>query len=425
MQVNVEQISPVLVEFNVQIDAEVVTSEYEKAFKKVSKQSRIKGFRPGKAPRNIIRQVYGPKLEADVIQQLVDSSFPKAAAEKSLQPVSQPSVEPERLKTGKEFSYKARVEILPAIEAVKYEGLEAKRPSANVSDEDVDKELDEVRRANSTLEVPAKARPAKEGDVVTCDLSVAVDGETVEDAGAKGYTIELGKSQVIKEIETALEGAELGKEKTADVEMPEAHPHPKLAGKKAVFTITPTEIKERVLPALDDELAKDLGDFETLVELKEDIKKQLEATRKEQTENILAERLVKALVEANPVPLPPSLVEQQMRLSEREIVMRAQMQGQKVTGVGDELREQIKEDSETKVRAGLIMAEIAKKESIQIGNEEIEEGLKELAEQTGKNVAKLRAEYSDARKREMLVGMILENKVLDLIESKASITDEE
>ena len=139
----------------------------------------------------------------------------------------------------------------------------------------------------------------------------------------------------------------------------------------------------------------------------------------------LAERLVKALVEANPVPLPPSLVEQQMRLSEREIVMRAQMQGQRVNGVGQQLRDQIKEDSEMKVRACLVMAEIAKKEGIQIGNEQIEEGLKELAQQTGKNVAKLRAEYSEARKREMLIGMILENKVLDLIEAKANIVDEE
>jgi len=206
--------------------------------------------------------------------------------------------------------------------------------------------------------------------------------------------------------------------------MPAGHPHPKLAGKKAKFNVTAKELKERILPAADDELAKDLGDFETLADLKADIKKQLEATQKDQADNVLAERLVQALVEANPIPLPPSLVEQQMRVSEREVVMRAQMQGQQVQGVGEELLEQIKTDSETKVRAGLVMAEIAKAEKIQIDNDAVEEGLKELAEQTGKNVAKLRAEYSEPRKREMLVGMILENKVLDLIEKKAKITDE-
>ncbi len=424
MQVTVEKLSPVLVELNVEIDAAVVSSEYEKAFSKVTKSARIKGFRPGKAPRDIIRRVYGARVEADVMQKLVDTTFPKAAAEQSMQPISQPKVEPQRLTSGKPFNYKATVEVLPAIESVTYEGLEAKRPAANIKDEQVDEELENIRRANSTLEEPKKARAAKKGDVVTCDLSAEVDGTPVEDAGTKGYPIEIGKGQVFKEIEDALVGLKKGDEKSVEVQMPDTHPHPKLKGAKAQFTVKVGDLKERVLPALDDEFAKDLGDFETISDLKADIKKQLEATQKDQAENVLAERLVQALVAANPIPLPPSLVEQQMRISEREIVMRAQMQGSRVNGVGDELRQKIKDDSETKVRAGLVMAEIAKKEAIKIDNEQIEEGLKELSEQTGKNVAKLRAEYSEPRKREMLIGMILENKVLDLIEKKANITDE-
>ncbi len=129
------------------------------------------------------------------------------------------------------------------------------------------------------------------------------------------------------------------------------------------------------------------------------------------------------LVKANPVPVPPSLVERQMRLTEQEILNRARSQGQKVTGLGDELRGKLVEDSEIKVRAGLLTAEIAKKEGIQIGNEEIESGLKELAEQTGQNLAKLRVQYKDQQKREMLIGMILENKVLDIIEAKAKIEE--
>lgn len=425
MQVNVEKISPVLVEFSVEIEADIVSSEYERAFKKVSKESRIKGFRPGKAPRSIITRVYGPRVEADVIQRLVDETFPRAAAEKAMQPISQPRVEPERLSAGKPFSYKARVEVLPTIDDVKYEGLEAKRPKTTVSDDDVQKELDEVRRANSTLEAPKDARPARDGDVVSVDLAVAVEGVAVEDASTQDFPIELGKGQVFPEVEAALRGLETGASASADVEMPAGHPHPKLAGKRATFTVTAKEIKERILPAEDDELAKDLGDFDTLAELKADIRKQLEKAQEEQSENVLAERLVQALVEANPIPLPPSLVDQQMRVSEREIIVRAQSQGQRVSGIGQELRDRIKEDSETKVRAGLVMAEIAKKEKIQIGNDQIEEGLKELAEQTGKNVARLRAEYSEPRRREMLVGMILENKVLDIIQEKAKITDEE
>ncbi|HMJ14068.1 MAG TPA: trigger factor, partial [Polyangiaceae bacterium] len=183
------------------------------------------------------------------------------------------------------------------------------------------------------------------------------------------------------------------------------------------------ELKERVLPEADDEFAKDVGEFETLAALKLDLKEKLTKQKKQESDNALAERLVMELVKANPIPVPPSLVERQMRLTEQEIVSRARTQGQSVSGVGDELRAQIQVDSETKVRAGLLMAEIAKRETIKIGDQEIEDGLKELAEDTGKNIAKLRAEYRDAKKREMLVGMILENKVLDIIEAKAKIEE--
>lgn len=424
MQVSVEKISPVLVQLSVEIDAARVTSEYDKAFQTVARTARIKGFRQGKAPKDIIRRVYGPRLEADLVQRLVEESFPQAVAEQKVQPVNQPEYELDRLATGKAFGYRAKVEILPTIESVVYEGLEAKRPSIQVTDEELEAELEAIRRANSTLEMPKEARPAKKGDVVTVDLRVSVDGAVIPDAGTAGFVVELGSGQVFSEIEAALEGAALGSTVETQVQMPAAHQHAALAGKTATFSVDVKEIKERILPVADDEFAKDLGDFAALDDLKADIRKQLEAKKKDGSDNVLAERLVQALVQANPIPLPPSLVEQQMKLSEREILYRAAMQGQRVTGVGDALKQQIKDDSETKVRAGLVMAEIAKKENIQIGNEQIEEGLKELAEQTGKNVAKLRAEYSEPRKREMLVGMILENKVLDIIEAKAKITDE-
>jgi len=218
-------------------------------------------------------------------------------------------------------------------------------------------------------------------------------------------------------------GKNIGEQAEAKVDMPAQHPHPKLAGKSAVFALTLKDLKERVLPAADDEFAKDVGDFETLEALKKDISGTLEKHSKEESDNKLAEQLVIELVKANPVPVPPSLVERQMRVTEQEILQRARSQGQKATGVGEELRGQIQQDSEVKVRAGLLMAEIAKAEGIQIGDAELEEGLKELAEQTGKNVAKLRVEYRDQKKREMLIGMILENKVLDIIEAKAKISE--
>ncbi|NLE86999.1 MAG: trigger factor [Myxococcales bacterium] len=424
MQVNVEKISPVLVELSVEIGADRVKTEVEKAFRAVAKTARVKGFRPGKAPRQVLDHVYGARVAADVAQRLIDETYQQAVQEHKVQPVADPALETPRLERGKAYNYKARVEVLPEIEDVKYEGLEAKRPAVQVTDEEVKAELEELRRANSTLETPKEPRPAQAGDVVTIDFEVAVEGEVVPGAGAKDFQIELGSGQLIEAIDQALLGKNVGDKAEASVDMPAAHPHPALQGKTCVFQIELKGLKERVLPAADDEFAKDLGDFDTLEALEADLKSQIEARKKEESDNTLAERLVAELVKANPVEVPPTLVQRQMRITEQEILQRARSQGGQVGGLGEELRQRVLEDSEMKVRAGLLMAAIAKKENIQIGNEQIEEGLTELSKQTGKNVAKLRAEYAGPRRREMLVGMILENKVLDIIEAKANITEE-
>ena len=423
MQVNVQRLSPVLVEFDVEIAVDRVKSEVEKAYLSVAKTARVSGFRPGKAPRKVLSHLYGPRIAMDVAQRLVDETYPQAISEQKLQPVTDPAIEPRRLEEGKAFSYKARVEVLPVIDSVKYEGLEATRPKVEVSAEQVSERLDQLRRSHSTLEPLKSARPAQKGDVATIDFMLSVEGALVEDAGATDFQAELGSGTLIPEIEDALIGKNIGDQAEATVAMPAQHPHPKLAGKSALFALTLKDLKERVLPEADDEFAKDVGDFETLEALKKDISGTLEKASKEESDNKLAEQLVIELVKANPVPLPPSLVERQMRVTEQEILQRARSQGQKATGVGDELRGQIQQDSEVKVRAGLLMAEIAKAEGIQIGDAELEEGYKELAEQTGKNIAKLKAEYRDQKKREMLIGMILENKVLDIIEAKAKISE--
>jgi trigger factor len=423
MQVNVQRLSPVLVEFDVEVAVDRVKSEVEKAYVSVARTAKVRGFRPGKAPRKVLSHLYGPRIAADVAQRLVDETYPKAISEQKLQPVTDPAIEPRKLEEYKPFSYKARVEVLPEISAVSYDGLAAKRPKIEVSEEQVKERLDQLRRQHSTLEPPKKARAAQAGDQVTIDFVVTVGSESIDDAGATDFQVELGSGTLLSEIESALLGKQVGDAARAEVPLPAAHPHPKLAGKTASFAITLKDMKERVLPEADDEFAKDLGEFETLDLLKKDIREHLEKHSKEQSDNQVAEQLVIELVKANPVPLPPSLVERQMRVTEQEILQRARGQGQQVTGVGDELRQQIQQDSEVKVRAGLLMAEIAKKEGIQIGDAEMEEGLKELAEQSGKNIAKVRAEYRDQRKREMLIGMILENKVLDIIEAKAKISE--
>jgi len=424
MEVQINKLSPVLVEFDVQVAADRVKSEIDKAYTAIARTARVRGFRPGKAPRRVLSHMFGARIAADVAQRLVDETFPQAISTHNVQPVSSPAIEPQKIEDNKPFAYKARVEIVPEIEAVKYEGLTAKRPKVEVAPEQMNEELERIRREHSTLEPPKAPRAAQKADVVTIDFQIEVGGKVVEDAGAEDFQAELGDGVLLAPIDEALTGKKAGETAEASVEMPKNHPHPALKGKTAVFKLTLKDIKERVLPALDDELAKDVGEeLATLDDLKKEITKRLEKQLKDSSDNAVAEQLVVELVKANPIPLPPSLVQRQMQLTEQEVLSQARRQGQNVSGVGDELKQKILEDSEVKVRAGLLMAEIAKKEGIKIGDTEIEEGIAELAEQSGKNVAKVRAEYRDANRREMLIGMILENKVLDIIEAKAKIEE--
>lgn len=423
MQVTVQRLSPVLIQLDVEVAADRVKLEVEKEYNAVARSARVRGFRPGKAPRKVLAHVYGDRIAAAVSQRLVDETFPKAIDEQKVQPVSAPEIERNQFSESGPFSYKARVEVLPTIESVSYEGLEAKRPKVEVKDEQVAEELEKLRMAQATLEAPKEERGSQHGDVVTIDFVVEVEGKVVDDAGTNDFQVELGSGTLLPEIEAALLGKKAGENATADVAMPPTHPHKKLKGKTATFKLTLKEIKEKVLPELDDEFAKDVGEFENLDALKADIRSRLEKAQKDAAENSIAEQLVVELVKKNPIDVPQSLVEQQRRITEQEILQRARSQGGRVTGLADELRAQIQADAEVKVRAGLLMAEIAKKEGIQVTETDIEEAIKELSEQSGKNINKVRAEYREQQRRQMLIGMILENKVLDIIQSKAKIEE--
>ncbi len=426
MQITMQRLTPVTMELEVLIPADVVKAEVEKAYLNVAKRARVKGFRPGKAPRSVLTHLFAPQVQSDVTNSLVQSTLPKALDEKQLTPVSQPSVEPGKVDEKAAFSYKARFEVQPEIDpaTVKYEGFELVRPRAQADEKLVDEQLEQLRVRGATLVAPEPVRGAHKGDVVTIDFTLSIDGKEVEGGGGKGVQLELGSGQTLPEIDAALVGKKVDDVVDAESKFPDTHASAELRGKTGKFHVTVSDVKERKLPALDDEFAKDLGQFQTLVELRADIHTRLEKALKDQAEAAMAEQVVGKLNDANPVELPPTLVEQQCRVMEQEFVQRARRMGQRISQEqGQALHAQIHADAERKVRAGLVMGAIAKKHDYKVTDEDFEKGLAELAEETGKNVAKLRVEYREQSKRSMLIGMILEDRILDLIESKATITD--
>lgn len=423
MQVSVQQLSPVLVEFQVEVPAERVKQEVEKAYQTLQRTAKLRGFRPGKAPRDVIAHLFGDRVAVDVTQKLVDDTLPRALNEKNVQPISQPQIEPQKLLPTTSFQYKARFEVRPEIAKVEFEGLEAKRPSVKVTDGMIDAELENLRKAHATLVEPKEPRASKDGDIVTIDFTLDVDGKPVPETSGKDLQVELGLGQLLTELEKGLVGMKPGEKKDVGLAFPQGHPRADFRNKPAVFHVEMKELKERQLPAIDDELAKDVGAFENLAALRKDIEQNLEKQLKQRAEDAVAEQIVLELCKKNPIPVPPSLVEQQCRITEQEMVQQARRQGRNVR-VDEQLHAQVHADSEVKVRAGLLMAEIAKAQQVQVTDADIDKAYEELAEQTGKQVAKLKAEYRDPKRREILIGMILEDKILDIIEGKAKISEE-
>lgn len=421
MQVNVEKLSPVLLEFQVQVPADRVKSEVEKAYAVIQRTARVRGFRPGKAPRHVLAHLYGGRVCADVAQRLVDDTLHQALATQHVEPLSQPAIAPTELKPEEAFTYKARFEVRPEVTDVRWEGLEVKRPSSVATDAMVDEEIARLRREHSTLQAPASERPAQTGDVATITFVLDVEGAPRNEGKPQEIETDLGTGQMFTELDEGIVGLKVGEHKDIPVVFPDRHNNPELRGKNVVFHVTLKDVRERILPSIDDEFAKDCGE-DSLDKLRQASREKIEKDLKQRAGDVVAQQLVVELCKANPIPVPPSLVQQQAQVTEREVLSAARRQGQRLE-VTPELRARVHAESEMKVRAGLAMAEIARAKGINVTEEDIEKGYVELAEQTGKNVAKVKAEYREPKKREMLIGMILEDKILDLIESAAKVSE--
>lgn len=423
MSSQVSEISPVLVEVKVEVPWATVQKDMEDGYTRVARTARIKGFRPGKVPRNVVKQVYGPQVRNEVLTSLIEKNIWSAIEEHSLAAVATPSVEPHPMKDGEPLSFTAKVEVRPKIDKVNLDGLTVTRASSEVSDDDVAAEVERLRGEHATIAAPATARPAKSGDVLTVDYAVAIDGEAKADMSASDRPIELGADRLLPEFEKGLTGANVGEVKAIDVTFADDHGNTELRGKKAEFKVTVKEMKERILPDLDDEFAKDCGPFQTLLELRLDIRKKLEEAAKQKSESTLRDQVVERLVDKNEVPVPPSLQQQEEQSMIRDLQGFMQMTGQgQDVPMNEELQKTVKGRAERKVRAALLLGEIARRENIKVEKEDLEARLAQIAERTGKHIAKVRVEYQGDR-GERLVSQILEGKLLDYLISKATIED--
>jgi trigger factor len=414
-------LSPTEVEVEVHVGWPSVKTRMDAQFKTIRDNAQIKGFRRGKAPPHVLKRLFGKRVEVEVMSELIERGLLEAAVQHQLAIVSGPRIEEHHLDEGTEFRFRARVEVRPTIEKVKVDDLVVERPVVEVKNEEVDAEIDRLRAEYADLRTPDPARPAREGDLAIVDYKVRVDGEEKPDLSGEDWRFIIGENRVLDEIDQALRGAEAGMQKTVEVTYPADHPRPDLRGKKVEFRIDVKEIKERLLPEPDDEFAKDVGDFATLLELRLKIREGLEANAKQREKALLNERLLDKLVDTNEVQAPRSMVQAESQRTVSELIELVKL-GLPPPAMDDAFQARILARAERKVQAGLLLHALSKQENLAVSDFEFQGRLEQIAQETGKHIAKVRVDHGGER-GDAIRAELLQEKILEFLRSKAKLVD--
>ena len=424
MKASVEEISSIKKKVSIEIPEDQVTQEVESFYKDLGKKAKIKGFRPGKVPRDILERYFKDYIKAEVIQKLIQDTYPQALSEANLQPVSPPVVDPGEFENGKPFQYSAVIEVKPDIKLEGYTGLKIEGKKEEVKDEEVGERLKALQNLHANLKAISEARPIQAGDYVIIDYEASMDGKPLEGGKAIDFTVEVGSGQFIPALEEKLIGLKPEEEKEIEISFPEDYGYKKWAGKTISFHVKIKEIKEKILPPLDDEFAKDLGDYASFEELKAKLKGEIEKEKELGLERQLKDQVVDQLLEANPFEVPESLVEEQAKamVSDTKLKLAAQGVVLKNLGVSEEkLQEDYKVMAQKQVRTFLILEKIAGQEGIAVTDDEADDRLREMSERMHQKFDVVKRYYEKNGLLPEVKDGIIRDKTLNFLLEKANI----
>ena len=426
MRVEARDVSPVVRDVVVELPQEKVDAEVDRMYRELARTAKVPGFRPGKVPRSVLERRFGHDVRLDVATRLVRSTSHEALREAAVDPVADPVVQQIAVSPGAAYTYTMRCEVWPKVNPEGYFDLEAKAPPVVVSDEEVERQLESLRQRRAELR-PVEGRTAvAQGDHLSLSYDVFVDDKPVAGAAARDQAVQVGEGAAIPGLEEALVGAEVGKSHEFTLTLPDGIGDKALAGKTARFVATVADIKERVVPALDDDLAKEImPSLATLDELRADLRKYVERRAKERTDREIDEQLVDQTLVKNPFDVPPSLVDIELESAMREAKMSLSMMGirpEQLQLDDRKLAIDLRPRAERRARQRVVLSAIGDKESVEVTDEEVEGRIRAHAESTGQALSKVRQGFAKGRARDRLRSQIREEKVLDLMRARARIT---
>ena len=388
MSVNVEKLEKNEAKLTIEVSAKDFDKAIDKVYNKQKGKIQIPGFRKGKAPRNMVERMYGKEIFfEDAANELINEEYPKAAEECGEDIVSSPEIEVTQIEAGKSFIFTATVALKPEVKLGKYKGVEAEKMDLDVTEDEINAEIDQERSRNArTIEVTD--RKVEKDDIVTLDFEGFVDGVAFDGGKGTDYPLTIGSGAFIPGFEDQLIGFEIGKEGEVNVTFPEEYQSEELAGKDATFKCTVKAIKTRELPELNDEFASDVSEFETVAEYKEDVKKKLAERKEAQAKADRENAVVKAVIEDSEMELPEKMIETQQKQIVNDFAQRLQYQGMNMqqymqyTGnTVEQLMEQVKPQAIERIQSRLVLEAVAAAEKLEVSDAEVEEELKKMADQ--------------------------------------------
>lgn len=427
MQVHVEDISSVQKKITIEIPAERVNQEIDKAYSAIQKKAKLQGFRPGKAPMQLIKRTYSDAMRDDVMRRLYQETLYKALDEHKVEPIDSPTIESDILEPGAPFKYSAIIEVMPQILLNEHTGLVVNKEIYVSKPENIDNELKRMQENMAQLIPLDEDAVAENGHTVSVDYTVTVEGSPEENSGAQTAEVEVGSSKLIPGFEEQLIGLKAGASKEFTLDLPTGGDEAEATAKKGIFSVTVKEIKRKELPELDDEFAQQFGEYDTMEALRAKMVEYHEKHETDRIENEFKERIIQALIKKNPLDVPESMVKRQLDHMFENLKNRLKSQQMSLEMMGldaEGFRARFRDDAIDKVRGGLLLMALVEKENISVSDEDLAAHYEKIAAGNSDMLDRIKEYYtSNPNAKNSIISEIKEDKAISLLINSAVVTE--
>ncbi|MEI6152562.1 MAG: trigger factor [Deltaproteobacteria bacterium] len=423
MKVEAVDVDRVTKKVEVLVPDEQVTEISEKIYEELKKKAKIKGFRPGKVPRSILTTYYKDYIDDELKKRVIETTMPEALAKVNVSPVTEPVAD--FIEEEGRFGYTLLCEVLPEIELPSYKGIEIEVDVINVTDEEINTRIESMRGMHAEMITRESDAGAQKGDFLIIKYQGYMNGKPVKDIATEAYPIELGTSQLMPEFENSLYDMKAGETKEINIDFPEDYPNKEIAGKTVLFEVEVKDIREKRLPEVNDEFAKDIN-FENMEKMRESLKGEIEKEKRNSRKQLISQKLIETLISGVDIPVPKRLLEKRTEAMIEDAKMRfdtSKFTEDELQVFQDNFRKDFEKKAEERIKSDTILAKIAEIETIKLEDDDVHNRMKKIAEETKRPYDDVKGFYEKYDLIDSIKNSIMQEKTIDFLRDNATIKE--